>query len=570
MERLRSILRRIHGRGYPAYKELQGREFRFPFFTLYADHIQGDPFASPSRFRVRVPRQVAGFPPEMTCNPSRSVALRDFLVRAFWRSARRFSERRGSGKSGAFLVDPPGQEVLERSACQLTQDWVELRFRVGLPAQGRRVLADEAEEMLVEALPRMVEEALLLRNLDREALWRHLLTGEDADALRSMLDGLGLVAFVADGSLLPRRSGVDDRPLPGGVPFRSPPSLRVEVRLPNRGRVTGMGIPKGVTLIVGGGFHGKSTLLRALERGVYNHIPGDGRELVVADPTAVKVRAEDGRSVVGVDISPFIAGLPGGVDTRFFTTENASGSTSQASAIVEAVEAGARTLLLDEDTSATNFLIRDRRMQALVPKAHEPITPFLDQVRNLYRDLGVSTVMVMGGSGDYLDVADTVIGMVEFLPVDLTGRAKEVAGRFPTGRLPEGTPAFAPHLDRYPLPRSLSAEKGRREVYLKARGTRTLLFGRREVDLSALEQIVEDGQVLAIGYALVHLAERYLDGRTPLREALRLLERDLERGGLDLLSPVPYPPDLVRCRVQEVALALDRLRGLEVVPRPPA
>ena len=178
--------------------------------------------------------------------------------------------------------------------------------------------------------------------------------------------------------LLPRRSGVDDRPLEGGgvVPFRSPESLRVVLQAPNAGSVPGMGVPVGVTLVVGGGFHGKSTLLRALEAGVYNHRPGDGRERVVSDPDTVKVRAEDGRAVAGVDISAFIDGLPLGQDTHHFTTPNASGSTSQAATIVEALESGAHALLVDEDTSATNFMLRDRRMQSLVPKDAEPITPF--------------------------------------------------------------------------------------------------------------------------------------------------------------------------------------------------
>ncbi|MCK4721793.1 MAG: ABC-ATPase domain-containing protein, partial [Dehalococcoidia bacterium] len=333
-----------------AYQDLERQRFQFPDFELVVDHIQGDPFAAPSRFHVRVSQEVAVFPPQSFSNRSQEVALRDFLVRAFAREARHVSERRGSGKSGQLFVDAPGQEILERSACQVNKDYVELRFFVGLPAAGRRILGVEAEGMLVQALPVIVEAALHFRNLDHKALWGHVEASEDADALRASLETLGLVAFVADGSMLPRRSGVDERQLAQAVPFRSPERLRVTMEASNRGAVTGMGIPRGVTLIVGGGFHGKSTLLRALERGVYNHVPGDGRELAVADPTAFKVRAEDGRSVVGVDISTFIDRLPGGVETRWFTTENASGSTSQAANIAEALEAGSYLLLVDEDT----------------------------------------------------------------------------------------------------------------------------------------------------------------------------------------------------------------------------
>lgn len=566
MKRLREILHRIDHRGYKAYQDLERQRFQFPDFELVVDHIQGDPFAAPSRFHVRVPQGDADFPPQSFSNHSREVALRDFLVRAFSREARHVSERRGSGKSGQLFVDAPGQEILERSACQVNQDYVELRFFVGLPAAGRRILGVEAEEMLVQALPVIVEAALHFRNLDHKALWGHVEASEDADALRASLETLVLVAFVADGSVLPRRSGVDERPLAQAVPFRSPERLRVTMETPNRGSVTGMGIPQGVTLIVGGGFHGKSTLLRALERGVYNHVPGDGRELVVADPTAFKIRAEDGRSVVGVDISPFIDQLPGGVETRWFTTENASGSTSQAANIAEALEAGSHLLLVDEDTSATNFMIRDRRMQALVEKRHEPITPFVDQVQRLYQDHGVSTVLVMGGSGDYFDVADTIIAMVEYMPQEVAEEARAIARKYPTDRVSEGGDHFGPIPERIPLSESLDPRKGRREMHLKARGTRSLLFGRDEIDLSHVEQIVEDGQVKAIGYAMAYARQRYMDGGTPLREILGQVQSDVQQMGLDGISPIPYPPDLVGFRVQELAAAVNRLRTLRVKP----
>lgn len=566
MKRLRDILHRIDGRGYKAYKDLERKQFEFPGFALVADHVQGDPFAAPSRFRVRVPQQLAAFPSGTFANRSREVALRDFLVRAFAREARRASERRGSGKSGALYVDVPGQEVLGRSACQVGLEYVEMRFFVGLPAAGRRILGREADDMLVGALPAIVEAALLFRSLDEKAVWEHVLLAEDTDALRDSLEGRGLAAFVADDSVLPRRSGVDDRPLAKAVPFRSPERLRVTMELPNRGAVSGMGIPRGVTLVVGGGFHGKSTLLRAVERGVYNHVPGDGRELVVADPTAVKVRAEDGRSVVGVDISPFIDHLPGGVDTRWFTTENASGSTSQGANIAEALEAGSRLLLVDEDTSATNFMIRDRRMQALVEKRHEPITPFVDQVQKLHRDHGVSTVLVMGGSGDYFDVADTVIAMVEYVPREVGDEARAIATRYPTDRATEGGEHFGALPARVPVSESLDPSKGRREMHLKVRGTRTLLFGRDEIDLSHVEQVVEDGQVKAIGYAMAYARQRYMDGTRLVKDILSRVEADVEKVGLDGLSSMPYPSDLVAFRTQELAAALNRLRSLRVKP----
>jgi predicted ABC-class ATPase len=564
MEGLRHILRRIDGRGYKAYKALQGKRFTFPFFTLYSDHVQGDPFAPPSRFRIRVLQERANFPADTFSNRSREVALRDLLVRLFQMESKRFSEKRGLGKSGEIFTDSPGQEILERSACQINREYVELRFFVGLPSEGRRILGREAEVMLLEGVPKLAELTLIFKNLDERLLYRHIETGEDADILRDSLPSLNLSAFVAEGSNLPRLSGIDDRPLKSGIPFCAPESLKVEVAVPNRGIIRGMGIPKGVTLIVGGGFHGKSTLLRAIERGVYNHIPGDGREFVVTDPTAVKIRAEDGRSVVGVDISPFIGMLPGGHDTHFFITDNASGSTSQAANILEALEAESKLILLDEDTSATNFMIRDRRMQTLIEKSHEPITPFVDKVRQLYKDYGVSTILVMGGSGDYFDVVDTVIAMVEYEPQDVTREAQEISGKYPTGRIGEGEVAFGNLPQRIPLPEGFDSRKGRREVNLRAKGLKTLLFGREEIDLSCVEQLTEDGQVKAIGYAILHAKERYMDGKATVIDLITKVEQEIQQKGLDSISTIPFSTDLVRFRPQELAAAINRLRSLKI------
>lgn len=562
-EDLRRKLLRIDGRGYKAYKEIQGR-YAFPFFTLLIDHVQGDPFAAPSRLRACLPQTVAGFPPELHQARSRQVALRDYLTRQFDRQARRATERRGSGKSGLLAVDRPGQEVLERSAVLVDGERVEARFVAGLPARGRSVLGRQAAEMLCEDLPGIVEHALLFAKLSRQELTRHVQTVEDADWLRGRLRESGLLAFVAEGSVLPRRSGVDQRPLPeGAVPFQSPPSLRVSFQRPNLGPISGMGVPRGVTLVVGGGYHGKSTLLQAVERGVYNHIPGDGREFVVTDPDAVKIRAEDGRRVAGVDISAFINNLPQGRSTDFFMTENASGSTSQAANIVEALEAGARALLVDEDTAATNFMIRDHRMQELIVKELEPITPFIDKVRQLLDEHGVSTLLVIGGSGDYFDVADCVIAMENFLPQDVTARARAIAGKYAAERRPEGGSGFGPVRPRVPLPQSLDPSRGRHEAKLRAYDTETIVFGAHDIDLSSVEQVVDPGQLRAIAHALVYAKRRYMDGRRPLPEILERVMRDIEDRGLDVLAPF-VTGDLAGFRPLELAAALNRLRTLAV------
>ncbi len=567
-DQLRAILHRIDGRGYKAYKEIQGA-WALPRFLLAIDHVQGDPFAAPSRVRAIVPPRVAGFSPELYENPSRATGLACYLARAFGRAARHQAQRRGTGHSGEIRMETPAQEVYRQTAVILHPDGaVEARFTVGLPAAGRRVLGRQAEALLLEDVPGVVEASLRASAHDPTLLWLHVSTNEDADALRAALAHHGLVAFVADGAILPRRSGVDDRPLTEGtvVPFQSPPSLRVTVHLPHAGPVSGLGIPRGVTLIVGGGYHGKSTLLRAIERGIYNHRPGDGRERVVSDAGLVKIRAEDGRAVTGVDISPFINDLPLGQSTTRFSTQNASGSTSQAASIMEALEAGATGLLVDEDTAATNFMIRDARMQALVPKEREPITPYIDRVRQLWEERGISSILVIGGSGDYLDVADTVIAMDTFRPLDVTERAREVARRLPTGRVQEIAGAFQARLDRRPLPESLDPSKGRREVNIKTRGLQTIQFGTHTIDLSAVEQIVAWAQTRAIGEALWYARRRYMDGRRTVAEILDAVMQDIQAQGLDVLDPRRVG-DLAEFRRHELAAALNRLRTLRVGER---
>ncbi|HSJ26193.1 MAG TPA: ABC-ATPase domain-containing protein [Longimicrobiales bacterium] len=559
--RLADALRRIDGRGYKAYKDITG-EYELDGFRLLLDHAQGDPFAEASRLRALVPAQRAALPDWALTTASRRTATADFLNRTLHRSLGRRSRDRGSGNSGQLSVLTPGQEVLVRTSVSVADDGgVEARFRAGLPARGRTVLGREAERMLLEDVPAAVADGLFMASLDEAALRRHVETVEDAQALRAALAERGLVAFVGDGAHLPRASGIDDRPMDdeGVVPFQAPPSLAVTLKAPNAGDVTGMGIPAGVTLIVGGGFHGKSTLLRALERGVYDHVPGDGRERVVTDATAVKVRAEDGRSVAGTDISNFIGRIPGGGDTRFFETANASGSTSQAAAIVEALEVGAGVLLLDEDTSATNFMIRDARMQALIADEHEPITPFIDRARQLADEHGVSSVLVVGGSGDYFDVADVVIAMRDYRPGEVTADARRIAREQPTRRSAEGG-AWRIIGQRVPEPASIDPSRGRRDVDIKARTEERVMFGGAEVELSAVEQLVEAAQARAIAGAIAAQRGVAMDGRHTLREAAEAVMAVLETDGLDAFQPHPAG-ELAEFRIFEWVAFLNRLRG---------
>lgn len=565
---LRQTLRQLDGQSYKAYKSIKGA-YDFDLFTLQIDYVQGDPFAAPSQVRVFVPQSVAQFPTELFKTHSRTVALEDYLTRQFDQATHQFKQHRGSGKSGLIAITRPGQAILPRTTAFVDEDRIELRFVVGLPAFGRRIAGYQAVDLLCDDVPEMVGRSLLYASLNPKAIRRHVETAEDADWLRAELKARHLVAFVADGAILPRRSGVDDRPLTrnadhGALPFQSPESLRVSFDRPNHGKLSGMGIPEGITLIVGGGYHGKSTVLRAIEQGIYNHIPADGREWVVSDPGAVKVRAEDGRSVAGVNISPFINRLPQGRSTANFSTPNASGSTSQAANIIEAIAAGATTLLVDEDTAATNFMIRDRRMQALIAKAKEPITPFIDKIRQLYTDHGISTLLVMGGSGDYFDVADTVIAMETFIPRDVTEAAKAIAQDYATDRTPEGGQSFGEMTPRIIDPRSLDPSKGKRDVSLKVRDVDQVRFGTKDIDLSSVEQLVEPGQLKAIAAAMVYAQQHYLDGRRSLTAVLDGVMADIEADGLDGISD-RLAGDFVGFRRFELAAAINRLRTLRIL-----
>ncbi len=563
-EDLRSILARIDGRGYKAYKDIKGG-YRFEAFDLFVDHVQGDPFAAPSRVRVRVPLDRTGFPLSLHNKRIRKIAFEDYIARQFRRALQEVVKgQRGLGKSGLIDIDSGGQEILERNAVVLDDRQLEARFVVGLPAMGRRILGREAIDIFFGEIPLLVDKSLFYRSHDPSGVKVHVDAAEDQEYLRGMLPQKGLVAFIGDGAILPRRSGVDDRPLErNAISFHCPGELAAGFELPNRGQVVGMGIPEGVTLIVGGGFHGKSTLLNAIERGVYNHTPGDGREMVATHPGAVKIRAEDGRNIEKVNISPFINNLPLEKDTTRFSTENASGSTSQAANIMEFLEMEAKVLLIDEDTSATNFMVRDERMQELVAKEKEPITPFVDKVQKLFRDLKVSTILVMGGSGDYFDAADTVIMMDSYRPRCVTQAAKEIAERHTTKRIDEGGTAFGDVTSRRTRKESFDPSRGRKEVKIDAKGLKTILYGRTTIDLSYLEQLVDRSQTRSIGLLIHYYAKHYIHGGLSLKEGLEGCFQDLEEKGLDMLLPYRVG-NLARPRIYEVAGAVNRMRTLRI------
>lgn len=576
-EELRQQLRSINRKSYPAYKGLKGL-YHFGNYILSIDHVQGDPFASPSHVSIQISHRDAGFPVEYYKDTLTGTTLCDYLTRQFEKQVSQYSFRaKGSGKSGLLTVSHCGQEILSRTACEITEKGITARFFVGFPANGRMINATELEKILFDFLPVCIQKSFFYSSLNAKELQNYIELAEDQEFIRQTLPAKNLCAFIADGSILPRESGISSRPMKASVPFTSPDSLRISINLPHKGKITGMGIPKGITLIVGGGYHGKSTLLNALELGVYNHIPGDGREYVITDATAVKLRSEDGRFIKDVDISMFINDLPNKKDTRCFSTLDASGSTSQAAGIVESMEAGSHLFLLDEDTSATNFMVRDAFMQQVIQREKEPITPFLERAEDLYKKAGISTILVAGSSGAFFHIADTIIQMDNYVPKDITASVKKLCSQYPLPAV-SVTDFQLPHSHRI---MSRPAESSKRLIHnsrgnhsdsgaakperLKTRisGTDGFSLGRQEIDLRYTEQLIDAEQTAALGLLLKYAVEHLADGRRTLPEIVQFLWKNLSLHGLSFFTE----NQKISCgyatpRIQEIYACFNRYRGL--------
>lgn len=540
-EELRNLLNRIDHKGYPAYKDTKG-QYQFGTYVLSIDHVQGDPFASPSKVSVHIDGKQAGFDACLYDITFKRIALQDHLLRKIATNIREYSfKAKGSGKSGLISVTRPGQEILNRSACVIQPKNGDLvvRMEIGFPANGRTINARELEKILFDFLPVCIKKTMYQRSYRKEELEQ--------------------VVDLANGAVLPRKSGVSMQPMKDAVSFVSPKSMEVTMELPHHGTIKGMGIKKGITLIVGGGYHGKSTLLKALESGVYNHIAGDGREYVITDDSAVKLRAEDGRSIQKADISMFIQNLPNGKNTTEFYTEDASGSTSQAANTVEAMEAGSTLFLIDEDTSATNFMIRDQLMQRVVNREEEPIIPFIDRVSELYEREGISTILVAGSSGSYFHKADTVIQMKQYLPVEITDFAKKEAEQFPLV-LEHIAEAELPSFERI-VKRDVAFQKENR-IKMKALGKEAVSINREEVDLRLVEQLADHEQLEALVQILKYMKLHMFDGKRTLQEAVEELYTAMQKKEFAAFCTGGIPGNLALPRKQEIYAVLNRCRGL--------
>lgn len=561
-EDLKKELIKIDHKSYGMYKTLGG-SYSYGNYILHIDHVQGDPFASPSRLRFEVKKETHGFPEEYYEEKHRRLALEDQVLRRFLRQLRQLDKgSMGSGKSGRITTCPANQTVQERIAVVFSKDRMELRFEMGFPARGRTIMAKEMQKLVFDILPELAESCLFYRKWDTKSksfLEKTVFLADDQKELRWQLKERGLTGFVANGAILPRESGISDRPMRDAVPFISPESLQIEIELPHKGKMIGMGIPKGITVIVGGGYHGKSTLLKALEQGVYNHIAGDGREYVVADATGMKIRAEDGRSILHTDISLFINHLPAGQDTVDFSSENASGSTSQAANLIEAMEAGAELLFLDEDTSATNFMIRDKVMAKLVSDEKEPITILLRHIRGIYKAMGISFIIVVGSSGDYLSVADLVLQLDHYKVKDVTKEAKEICEQCQIAGQYAEKEVCMPEFSRKLKP----VKHARRK--LKSMGTDTVLIDRESIDVRYLEQLSESGQTTALAYMMGWILD-HVTKEEDIQEFIENMYKLIERKGMAAVIPANYSAGHpVLPRKQELYACLNRYRSVKIV-----
>lgn len=555
---LKRELEKIDGRGYKTYKTLEG-QYSFEDYILSIDHVQGDPFASPSRIRVIV-NSNNNFPKNLFDEKYKKITICDFLTRLFSKNIYKYGEKVfGSGKSGLIEISKCSQQVIERTSIIINNEKIEARFYVGFPARGRSVLSKELEKILFNIIPNIVKNTLIYNNINIKALNDKLKLLEDQEFIRKQLKDKKLIAFIANNSILPRESGISQKPLKDGKKFISPKELEVEFNTPNRGLIKGMGIPEGITLIVGGGYHGKSTLLKALELGVYNHIEGDGREFVITDNTALKVRAEDGRAITKTDISLFINNLPNGKDTKKFYTENASGSTSQAANIIEGIESGTKLFLIDEDTSATNFMIRDSVMQQLVSKDKEPITPFIDVARSLYKQKGISTILVAGSSGDFFDIADLVIQMDNYEPYEVTKKAKALSRG-----ITNVNENLKVDIDFNRVILKGTIESSPKGVKVKTLGKDGISINKENIDLRAVEQIVDNEQLNTIG-AIMKYAENKLMGKNlTLAQIADNITEELKNNLIGIENIKGGYGSFAIVRKQEIMCVYNRYRKIKI------
>ncbi|MDK2818888.1 MAG: ABC-ATPase domain-containing protein [Spirochaetota bacterium] len=537
MHNLRTKLQRFNKCKYTLYYGLLG-EYNFEKFILSIDQVQADPFAQPSKMTIKVPFQNTEFDPSLIANPVRLYSFCDAIGRIFAQNVRIMTkDDKGSGNGGFCGIRYGAQKVIEGNSVIIKDDCIELKILIGLPAFGRTIAGNEAQELLLEELPNVIQKTLLEAKQENDYLLKFVQITERQHWLREECRNKNIVTFIANDSVLARASAINDKPMSHqkARAFLSPKELEQTITLQDGFQITGMAIPKGITLIAGGGFHGKSTLLTAISNAIYNHILGDGREYCVTDDSAVFLRAEDGRFIEGIDISPFIHNLPEYKSSTFFQTDNASGSSSQAANLIESLEMGSKLILIDEDISATNFLIRDSRMRNLVPDYKETITPLIAHMNNLKKQ-GVSLIMVTGALGDFMNIADRVIVADNYDYTDQTQKAKEIMKQNPMEKI--NAPVFETRNNRVIMGNSVSFV-GKKGMALIDGEKGHVKFGRESIDLSAWHHIYDFSQYGTLAAVLAYAKEKEYLNQSP-KEVWDRVSKDIEKYGWEIFSRVGF------------------------------
>ena len=543
---LEKLLLRIDGQGYGKYKQLKGKIIEYKGYTGKLTKVQGDPHAPPSIIEVNIPKPTHGLDYPLH-KPRFYKPISDFATRILYSKTRKYTSKCGLGNSCTTTLPKPSPRMLYRSSATFGRDSLVLRFSIGLPAEGRRVNGVKAYKLLARTVPRIVNETLEALS-EGETVWNHIKWYMLQEEVRDYLSENGYSFIIGAGAVLPRRTGFSQEPLENAVPFKPPPQLEKEVCV-EHGCIRGMLVEDGVNIITGGAYHGKTTLLQAVQEGVYNHIPGDGRETVVSTPDTILVQAEDGRSVSCVDISILFQDLPDGRSSRCFKTMNASGSTSMASSISEALELGSKHILFDEDTSATNLLYKDEVMKKLIPE--DPIKPLNENIRPLHEKHHISFTAITTASSTFLPHATLILKMKHYTPTKIENPNPES----PTSRV-DGT---------HSLPRErvfLGVQGFRRVKYSK--GKVLVEYEKRgvlEYPVGKNPRIIEESQVKFI-VAAVRRAVKSWEGAR-MRDIAGLVGDNLEKRGFEYYAD-PVPPDLAEASGMDVVWVLNRLYGLNV------
>ena len=558
-----NIVDDIDGKDVSEYGRLVG-DFDFSRFVLKVTQIPAESAQKPVLFIVRVPQIIAGFPPHLFDIPVRRTALEDLLTRKVSEQIELASQYDQQGISRRHLsIAVPGQKILPRTSLLVTDEYVEARMYIQLPHRDNRIDGQRVKDIFFDQLAQVVTGSLIYCNLSQQEVEEFVNGMEDADQIRQVLPTRGWVGFAAEGSLLARYGNTDYPDYDKLDTLRVADDIAIEVEVPNAGEVKGVGIPAGITLILGDDYSGRVELMRALAAGIYNHVPGDGRERVISVPDIVHVAAETGRSVQKVNVSAFVRKLQNGEATEY-SVDEADPCSAQATATLEAIEIGARALLFDESDSAASFLTRDSRLDALLPQRSTHVVPLAARARQLADELGISIVVAGSAAvAEFISVADTVLRIENHTIYDVTNEAKTLDAGQLTVSDDAADAEVVLEQNRWVVPSSIEPSKGTRDQFIEAESLDLLRFGNSVVGLQDVTQLADRHQTSTIGLILYYAKLRYMDEGRPMREIMDLIDRDLGTEGLECLSR-DLRGDLARPRRYEIAAALNRLPSLRI------